>query len=55
MWLLFVKRPTTFPEYESLCRSYGLTMANIRFKEAWAMAHWLNRDGCYAIDPSSTL
>lgn len=55
MWILFVKRPKTYQEYEKLCRSYGLTMANIRFQEAWAMARWLNRDGLYEIDPSSKL
>lgn len=53
MAILFVKRPTTYQEYERLCRSYGLTMANIRFQEAWAMARWLNRDGSYEIDPDS--
>lgn len=54
MWLLLVKRPTTYQEYDKLCRSYGMTMANIRFKEAWAMARWLARDGLYEIDPSSS-
>jgi 5-methylcytosine-specific restriction endonuclease McrA len=54
MWLLFVKRPTTYQAYEQLCREYGLSMANIRFKEAWAMAHWLAREGLYTIDPDST-
>lgn len=54
MWILFVKGPATYQEYESLCREYGLTMANVRFHEAWAMAHWLQRDGLYTIDSSST-
>ncbi len=54
MWLLLVKRPPTYQEYETICREYGLTMANIRFKEAWAMAHWLSREGLYEIAPSST-
>jgi hypothetical protein len=54
MWILFTKRPKTYQEYESLCRSYGMTMANVRFHEAWAMAHWLNRIGMYEIDPSSS-
>lgn len=54
MWLMFTRRPTTYQEYESLCRSYGMTMANIRFKEAWAMAHWLAREGLYDIDAAST-
>jgi hypothetical protein len=55
MWILFVKRPRTYQEFERLCRAYGMTMANIRFKEAWAMAHWLKRAGKYAIDPDSKL
>jgi len=54
MWLLLVKRPPTYQAYEKLCREYGLTMANIRFKEAWAMAHWLAREGLYTIDPGSS-
>ena len=53
MWLLFTKRPKTYQEYEALCRSYGLTMANIRFQEAWAMARWLEREGLYKISPDS--
>ncbi len=55
MWILFVKRPTTYQEYERLCREYGMTMANIRFKEAWAMARWLERDGLYEVDADSVL
>lgn len=47
MWLLLVHRPRTYPEYKSLCRKYGLTMASIRFEEAWAMAEWLKREGKY--------
>ena len=54
MWILLVKRPRTYQAYEELCRAYGLTMANIRFKEAWAMAHWLKRIGMYTIDETST-
>lgn len=53
MWILFVKRPSTYQEYERLCREYGMTMANIRFQEAWAMAHWLDREGSYTIDEDS--
>ena len=53
MWLLFAKRPRTYQEYEQLCREYGLTMANVRFHEAWAMAHWLAREGLYEIDDDS--
>lgn len=55
MWILLVKRPRTYQEYDALCRDYGMTMANIRFKEAWAMARWLERDGLYEIDEDSTL
>jgi 5-methylcytosine-specific restriction endonuclease McrA len=47
MWLLFVFRPATYQEFEKLCRDYGMTMANIRFQEAWAMAEWLAAAGRY--------
>ena len=53
MWLLLVKKPETYQDFAKLCRSYGMTMANIRFEEAWAMAMWLERDGNYLIDSSS--
>ena len=53
MWLLFTLLPSTYQEYEKLCRDYGLTMANIRFQEAWAMARWLEREGHYEIDADS--
>lgn len=53
MWILFTKRPKTYQEYHNLCRGYGLTMANIRFEEAWAMARWLEREGLYEIAPQS--
>ena len=53
MWLLFVKRPGTYDEFAALCREYGLTMANIRFEEAWAMAVWLQRAGLYTIEEGS--
>jgi hypothetical protein len=55
MWILFVKRPKTYQEFEKLCREYGMTMANIRFQEAWAMAHWLCRENLYEISPESIL
>jgi hypothetical protein len=55
MWILFVKRPGTYQEFESMCRDYGMTMANIRFQEAWAMAHWLSREGQYSILKESKL
>ena len=53
MWILLVKRPDTYEEFEEECRSYGMTMANIRFQEAWAMARWLERNGDYLIDETS--
>lgn len=55
MWILFVYKPKTYDEYKALCRKYGLTMADIRFQEAWAMAHWLNREEEYEIDNESKL
>lgn len=55
MWILFTKRPKTYQEFERLCREYGMTMANIRFQEAWAMAHWLQREGKYEIASDSQL
>ena len=53
MWILFTKRPTTYQQFHDLCRTYGLTMANIRFEEAWAMARWLEREGLYEISDES--
>ena len=53
MWILFTKRPETYQEYAQLCRKYGLTMATIRFEEAWAMAKWMQREGLYYISPES--
>lgn len=43
MWILLVIRPRTFEDFKRLCRLYGMTMADIRMQEAWAMAHWLSR------------
>lgn len=53
MWILFTKRPSTYQKYERLCREYGLTMASVRFEEAWAMAKWLEREGKYHISKDS--
>lgn len=53
MWILFAKRPRTYKHFETLCREYGMTMANIRFQESWAMARWLEREGLYEIDKDS--
>jgi len=43
MWILLVERPPTREAFHELCRAHGLTMANIRFDEAWAMAVWLEK------------
>ena len=42
MWILLVIRPRTLFDFTRLCRIYGMTMADIRMQEAWAMAHWLS-------------
>jgi hypothetical protein len=49
MWILLHERPTSKKEFYSRCRAHGLTMANIRFDEAWAFAEWLAREGRYVI------
>jgi len=49
MWILLEIRPKTKLDLARLCRLYGMTMAGIRFDEAWAMAVWLNRIGEYDI------
>lgn len=53
MWILFTRQPKTYQEFESYCRKYGMTMANVRFEEAWAMAKWLEKEGKYTIDKDS--
>lgn len=50
MWILITKKPKTYMDFEKLCRKYGLTMANVRFHEGWAMAKWLKKIGKYEID-----
>lgn len=50
MWILLTKRPKKYIDFEKLCRQYGLTMANVRFHEGWAMAKWLNKIGKYEIE-----
>ena len=42
MWILLVIKPRTLLDFQRLCRIYGMTMADIRMQEAWAMAHWLS-------------
>lgn len=49
MWILLEIKPVTRRDLERLCRIYGMTMASIRFDEAWAMAVWLEREGHYKI------
>ncbi|AEG31623.1 HNH endonuclease [Thiomicrospira cyclica] len=44
MWILLVIKPRTYFDFVRLCRIYGMTMADIRMQEAWAMAHWLSRN-----------
>ena len=53
MWILLVKRPQSYEEFAKECRLYGMTMASVRFEEAWAMAMWLEREGAFYIIPSS--
>ena len=50
MWILLVIRPRTYEDFGRLCRLYGMTMADVRFREAWAMAVWLAREGLYEIE-----
>ncbi|MGY1602381.1 HNH endonuclease [Geodermatophilus sp. SYSU D00815] len=49
MWILLQIRPRTKMDFARLCRLYGMTMASVRFDEAWAMAVWLERAGEYDI------
>lgn len=52
MWILFNLRPRTLFDFVRMCRLYGMTMADVRMQEGWAMAHWLNKlnDAQYALD-----
>jgi hypothetical protein len=47
MWILLHFRPKTYEDFKKLCREYGMTMADIRFQEAWALAEWLMKSGRY--------
>jgi hypothetical protein len=56
MYLLLVKRPSTFAEYWALARAYfpdddkgKSTIGIIQVEEAWARAIWLEREGKYEI------
>lgn len=44
MWILLTIRPRTLKDFVRMCRLYGMTMADIRMQEAWAMAHWLSKE-----------
>lgn len=37
-------------DFIRMCRLYGMTMADVRMDEAWAMAVWLNRDANVGFD-----
>lgn len=50
MWILLAKRPRSKADFHHLCRVHGLTMASVRFDEAWAFAVWLANEGRYEID-----
>lgn len=50
MWILLVLRPRTRIDFIRMCRLYGMTMADVRMDEAWAMAVWLNRDETIGYD-----
>src|SRR5262249_2284363 len=50
MWILLELRPRTLLDYVRMCRLYGMSMADVRMREGWAMAVWLERDRAYTID-----
>lgn len=50
MWILLAEKPRTKEAFSRLCRAHGLTMATVRFDEAWAFAVWLSKEGKYEID-----
>jgi len=52
MWIMQTLRPRTQIDFVRMCRLYGMTMADVRMQEGWAMAHWLNKmgDELYALD-----
>jgi 5-methylcytosine-specific restriction endonuclease McrA len=47
MWILLTFRPKTYDDFKKLCREYGMSMADIRFQEACALAEWLRKEGRY--------
>jgi hypothetical protein len=44
MWLLLNFKPRTLNDFILMGRLYGLTMADVRLQEGWAMANWLGKD-----------
>ncbi|MGF1788824.1 hypothetical protein L4D00_23805 [Photobacterium swingsii] len=50
VYILLRFKPKTFTGYSELCRNHGLTMASIRFQEAWGLAEWLAKEGLYEIE-----
>jgi len=56
MWILFSFRPRTLSDFIRMCRIYGMTMADVRMQEGWAMAHWLQHNGPskYLLDGESS-
>lgn len=50
IYILLRFRPRTYSNFVKMCRHHGLTMADVRFQEAWAFAAWLAKDGEYEID-----
>jgi len=49
VYVLLRYQPKTFEEFSVLCRNHALTMADIRFREAWALAIWLSKEGLYEL------
>jgi hypothetical protein len=47
IWILLSEKPATRDDFYTLCRHHGLTMASVRFDEAWAFAEWLKKEGRY--------
>lgn len=43
MWILLSFQPRTLSDFVRMCRLYGMTMADVRMQEGWAMAHWLRK------------
>jgi hypothetical protein len=50
MWILLVIKPRSRIDFIRMCRLYGMSMADVRMYEAWAMAVWLNRDASIGFD-----